>query len=158
MPSYCCSISLHCSPIQFSLAFFMLLLMLLFTSLYFAAPSGSNLFFLNNAWIRHACKHFCLLYCLDCHFTHREWDRHKVPIVVWSNFQFTEHGNLHPAEWPILFCGPTKEPVLATANAGKNQERLWKKCRWMNWKGRNKEEIPGSKHSKYGYILTYSKL
>ena len=38
------SISLPCSPIQFSLAFFMLLLMLLFTSLYFAAPSGSDLF------------------------------------------------------------------------------------------------------------------
>ena len=33
---------IHCSPIQFSLAFFMHLLMLLFTSLYFAAPSGSN--------------------------------------------------------------------------------------------------------------------
>ena len=42
------SISLHCSPIQFSLSFFMLLLMLLFTSLYFAAPSGSNLFFLSS--------------------------------------------------------------------------------------------------------------
>ena len=45
-----------------------------------------------SVWIRHACKHFCLLYCLDCHFTHREWARHKVPFVVWSNFQFTEHG------------------------------------------------------------------
>ena len=44
------SISLHCSPIQFSLAFFMLLLMLLFTSLYFAAPSGSNLFFLSTTY------------------------------------------------------------------------------------------------------------
>ena len=33
------SISLHCSPIQFSLAFFMHLLMLLFTSLYFSDPS-----------------------------------------------------------------------------------------------------------------------
>ena len=34
------SISLHCSPIQFSLAFFTHLLMLLLTSLYFSDPSG----------------------------------------------------------------------------------------------------------------------
>ena len=47
------SISLHCSPIQFSLALFMLLLMLLFTSLYFAAPSGSNLFFLSSPLLSH---------------------------------------------------------------------------------------------------------
>ena len=36
------SISLHCSPIQFSFAFFVHLLVLLFTSLYFSDPSGSN--------------------------------------------------------------------------------------------------------------------
>ena len=41
------SISLHCSSIQFSLAFFMHLLMLLLTSLYFSDPSGSNLLFLS---------------------------------------------------------------------------------------------------------------
>ena len=39
------SISLHCSSIQFSFAFFMHLLMLLFTSLYFSDPSGSNFSF-----------------------------------------------------------------------------------------------------------------
>ena len=47
------SISLHCSPIQFSLAFFMHLLMLLFTSLYFSDPSGSNLFFLSSLLLSH---------------------------------------------------------------------------------------------------------
>ena len=31
----------------------------------------------------------------------------------------TQHGTLHEAGWPILFCGPTQEPVLATANTGK---------------------------------------
>ena len=41
------SISPHCS-IQFSFAFFMHLLMLLFTSLYFSDPSGSNRFFLGS--------------------------------------------------------------------------------------------------------------
>ena len=40
--------SLHCSPIRFYLAFFMRLLMLLFTSLYVSDPSGSNLFFLSS--------------------------------------------------------------------------------------------------------------
>ena len=47
------SISLHCSPIQFFLAFFMHLLMLLFTSLYFSDPSGSNLFFLSSLLLSH---------------------------------------------------------------------------------------------------------
>ena len=39
-------ISLYWSPTQFSFAFFMHILMLLFTSLYFSDPSGSILFFL----------------------------------------------------------------------------------------------------------------
>ena len=39
------SISLHCSPIQFSFAFFMHLLMILFTSLYFSDPSALTRFF-----------------------------------------------------------------------------------------------------------------
>ena len=47
------SISLHCSPIQFSLAFFMHLLILLFTSLYFSDPSGSDLFFLSSLLSSH---------------------------------------------------------------------------------------------------------
>ena len=36
----------------------------------------------------------------------------------------TQHGNLHPAGWPILFCGPTQEPLLATANTGKTRKRF----------------------------------
>ena len=28
--------------------------------------------------------------------------------------------------WPVLFCGPTQEPVIATANTGKARERFWK--------------------------------
>ena len=31
----------------------------------------------------------------------------------------TQHGNLHPTGWPILFCRPTQEPVLTTANVTK---------------------------------------
>ena len=48
-----------------------------------------------------------------------------------------QHGNLHPARWPILFCEPTQEPVLAAANSRKTWERFWKKCRWMDQKRRN---------------------
>ena len=47
------SIFLHFFPIQFSLGFFMLLLMLLFTSLYFSDPSGSDLFFLSSLLLSH---------------------------------------------------------------------------------------------------------
>ena len=67
--------------------------------------------------------------------------------------------NLQPAGWPILFCGPTQELVLATANTGKNRERFWENE--VEWTGRvetSKEEIPSSKRSTYGYVLTYSRL
>ena len=50
--------------------------------------------------------------------------------------------------------------VLATANTGKNREGFWKKNAG-EWTGRveiSKKEIPGSKRSMYGYILTYSRL
>ena len=63
------SISLHCSPIQFSFAFFMLLLMLLFISLYFSDPSGSDRFFLSSLLLSqkeiniHYRKHF--VYWMD---------------------------------------------------------------------------------------------
>ena len=70
----------------------------------------------------------------------------------------TKHGNLYPTVWPILFCGPTQEPVLATANTGKNREMFWKNA--GEWTGRveiSKEEIPGSKRSMCSYILTYSR-
>ena len=53
----------------------------------------------------------------------------------------TQHRNLHPAGWPIQFCGPTQEPVLATANTGKTLERLWKKCWKHKWTGTGRVEI-----------------
>ena len=39
----------------------------------------------------------------------------------------TQHGNLHPAVWPSLFCGPTQEPVLAKANTGKKSGEVLEK-------------------------------
>ena len=58
----------------------------------------------------------------------------------------TQHGNLHPAGWPILFCGPTQEPVSAAANAGKTREVFFFLKNAGEWTGRvkiSKEEIPG---------------
>ena len=49
--------------------------------------------------------------------------------------------------------------MLATANTGKIRKGFGTNA--DEWTGRveiSKEEIPGSKHSKYGYILTYSRL
>ena len=50
------SISQHCSPIQFSFAFSMHLLVLLFTFLYFSDPPGSNLFFLRSLLLSHSTR------------------------------------------------------------------------------------------------------
>ena len=54
--------------------------------------------------------------------------------------------------------GLHRNHVLATANTRKNRERVGKNA--GEWAGRveiSKEEIPGSKRSMYGYILTYSR-
>ena len=62
----------------------------------------------------------------------------------------TQHGKLHPAGGPILFCRPTQEKI--GRGFGKNAGE---------WTGRveiSKEELPGSKRSIYGYIVTYSRL
>ena len=59
MPSYCCSSSdflqSHYTVLlsSFLLSFFIHLLMLLFTSLYFSDPSGANLFFLPSLLLLH---------------------------------------------------------------------------------------------------------
>ena len=73
------------------------------------------------------------LYLQAIHFT----SHHVFCAYLYS--EGTQHGNLLTAKWPILFCRPTQEPVLATANTGKNWEKFWKKCRWMDSKGRNKQ-------------------
>ena len=49
--------------------------------------------------------------------------------------------------------------MLATANTGENRRGFGKNA--GEWTGRveiSKEEIPGSKRSMYGYIMTYSVL
>ena len=49
--------------------------------------------------------------------------------------------------------------MLATAKTGKNRERFWKNAgEWTRKVEISKEEIPGSKRSMHGYILTYSRV
>ena len=60
-----------------------------------------------------------------------------VVVVVFLAYLYsagTQHGNLHPAGWPILVCGPTQEPVLATANTGEIGRGLEKNA--GEWTGR----------------------
>ena len=102
------------------------------------------------------------LYFQVIHFT----SRHTKSLLFLYKFlacfhsMGTQHGNLHPAGWPILFCGPTQEPVLATANTRKIGRGFRKNA--GEWIGRveiSKIETPGSKRSMYGYMLmTYSRL
>ena len=76
----------------------------------------------------------------------------------------TQHGNLHQLSVSMsrvtnFIFGPTQEPVLATANTGKTRERFWKNA--SEWTGRieiRKEEIPSSRCSMHGHILTCSRL
>ena len=56
-------------------------------------------------------------------------------------------------------AGLYRNHVLATTNTGKIERGFGKNA--GEWTGRvdiSKEEIPGSKRSMYGYILTYSRL
>ena len=71
----------------------------------------------------------------------------------------TQYGNLPPAGWRILLCGPTQEPCVSHSQCWKNQRGFGKNA--GEWTGRvetSKEEIPGSKRTLYGYILTYARL
>ena len=57
-------------------------------------------------------------------------------------------------------AGLHRNHVLATANTGKISEEVLEKNadKWTGSVEISKEEIPGSKRSMYGYILTYSRL
>ena len=53
--------------------------------------------------------------------------RHKscfFPAYLYS--VGTQHGNLHPAGWAILFCGPTQEPCVSHSKHRINRERFGK--------------------------------
>ena len=59
----------------------------------------------------------------------------------------------------LYSVGLHRNHVLATANTGETGRGFGKKAgEWTGWVEISKEEIPGSKRSMYGYILTYSRL
>ena len=87
--------------------------------------------------------------------------------MFWSLFTFRGHFTWEPAsivcndEQGDLFhsAGLHRNHVLATANTGEIGRGFGKNA--GEWAGRvelSKKEIPGSKRSMYGYILTYSRL
>uniref|UniRef100_UPI003AF79D5D hypothetical protein n=1 Tax=Thiolapillus sp. TaxID=2017437 RepID=UPI003AF79D5D len=56
-------------------------------------------------------------------------------------------------------AGLHRNHVLATTNTGKIRRGFEKNAgEWTGRVERSKEEVPGSKRSMYGYILTYSRL
>ena len=59
----------------------------------------------------------------------------------------------------FYYAGLHKNHVLATANTGEIGRGFGKNAgEWTRRVEISKEEIPGSKRSTYGYILTYSTL
>ena len=81
-------------------------------------------------------------------YSFHESSYHKSCCLAYLYSVGTQHGNLIPAGWPILFCRPTQEPCGSHSQHRKNQERFWKNA--GEWTGRveiSKEEIPGTKHS-----------
>ena len=74
--------------------------------------------------------------------------------MFWSLFisAGTQHGNLPPEGWPILFFGPTQEPCVSHSQ----HKKIWEKyCKKKLRVEIGKEEIPGSKRSMYDFLLTY---
>ena len=63
---------------------------------------------------------------------------HKSCFLAYFYSAGIQHGNLHPAGWPVLFCGPTQEPCVSHRQHRRNRKRFWKKCRWMDRKGRTR--------------------
>ena len=104
---------------------------------------------------------------------HQGWTQTSLYLQV---IHFTSHHTTSSFLSLFIICGhSTREPasgrvtyfilwaytgtMVSHSQHRKNWERFWKKCRWMDWKGRNKQgKIPGSKCSMYGYILTYFRL
>ena len=97
------------------------------------------------------------LYLQVIHFTSHFTTSH----FFFTLFIFHGHSTREPAsDWVTYFILQAYTgPDVSHSRHGKKLGEVWKKCRWMNRKGRiSKEEIPGSKHSMYGYMLTYSWL
>ena len=82
--------------------------------------------------------------------------------MFWNLFIFRGHSTLEPASSRLTYFilrAYTGTSVSQSQQRKKSGEVLEKNA--VEWTGSveiSKEEIPGSKRSMYGYILTYSRL
>ena len=80
-------------------------------------------------------------------------------FLAYLYYAGTQHGHLHPSGLPILFCGPTQEPCVSHSQHREKSGGFRKNAgEWTGSVEVSKKEIPGSKRSMYGYILTYTRL
>ena len=94
------------------------------------------------------------LYLLIIHFTSHHTTSHAFLAYFYS--AGTQHGNLYPAGWPILLCGPTQETCVSHSQHRRNRESFFfNKCRWMDWKGRNKQGRNKFRAVSVAYIAMY---
>ena len=80
------------------------------------------------------------------HFT----SHHTTSHVFWAYLYSagTQHGNLNPVGWPILFCRPTQEPCVSHSQHRRNRERFWKNAGERTRRVEiSRGEIPSSKRS-----------
>ena len=80
-------------------------------------------------------------------------------FLAFSYSAGTQHGNCLWQGDLFYSAGLHRNHVKATANTGEIGRGFGKNA--GEWTGRveiSKDEIPGSKRSMYGYILTYSRL
>ena len=98
------------------------------------------------------------LYLQVIHFTSHHTTSHVG--FFFSLLIFRGHSVREPASSRVIYfiLRAYTGTSVNHSQRRKNRERFWKKCRWMDWKGRNKEEIPGSNRSVNGNILTHSRL
>ena len=82
---------------------------------------------------------------------HRYWDRESC---FFSLFLFRRHSTQEPASSRVTYF------ILWAYTGTKKLGEFWKKCRYPSTRRveLNKDEIPGSKRSMYGYVLIYSGL
>ena len=66
------------------------------------------------------------LYLQVIHFkSHHHTTSHAFWAYLYS--AGTQHGNLHPAGWPILFCGPTQKPCVSHGQHREKSEEVSEK-------------------------------
>ena len=83
----------------------------------------------------------------------------QVMFFFFCLFIFRGHSTREPASGRLTDFSLRTYTCVSHSQHRKNRERFWKNA--GEWTGRveiSKKEIPGSKRSMYGYILTYARL